>query len=126
SRHSRRSSRAKAHTSVKALILAAGKGTRLGPLTLACPKPMIEVGGRPLLAHNIAWLRAQGITQIAINLHHMPEAITSYLGDGSRFGVDIVYSHEPELMGTAGAARKLEWFLDQRFVVFYGDGFTNV
>ncbi len=111
---------------MKALILAAGKGTRLGELTAAFPKPMLPVDGRPLLAHHIAWLRSHGVTQIAINLHHAADVIRDYCADGSRFGVEIVYSYEPELLGTAGAAKKLEWFLDDRFVVVYGDVYTNV
>lgn len=111
---------------MKALILAAGKGTRLGALTAATPKPMMEVGDRPLLDHLIVWLRASGISQIAINLHHAPEVITSHAGNGSRYGVQITYSHEEKLMGTAGAARRLQWFLDERFVLVHGDGYLNV
>ncbi|GIK71286.1 MAG: hypothetical protein BroJett021_02740 [Chloroflexota bacterium] len=111
---------------MKALILAAGKGTRLGELTADFPKPMLPVNGRPLLVHQVEWLRMHGVTQIAMNLHHAAEVIRDYFGDGSRFGVEIVYSYEPQLLGTAGAAKKLEWFLSKRFVVVYGDVFTNV
>lgn len=111
---------------MKALILAAGKGTRLGELTAAFPKPMLPVEGRPLLSHHVEWLRRHGVTQIAINLHHAADVIRDYFGDGSRLGVEIVYSYEPELLGTAGAARKLDWFFDERFVVVYGDVYTNV
>ena len=111
---------------MKALILAAGKGTRLGELTATFPKPMLPVDGRPLLAHHIQWLSRHGVTRIAINLHHAADVVRDYFGDGSRFGVEIVYSYEPELLGTAGAAKKLEWFLDECFVVVYGDVYTNV
>jgi len=111
---------------MKALILAAGKGTRLGSLTENYPKPMLPVGGQPLLARQVRWLRGHGITQIAINLHHAPEAVWDYFGDGQRYGVEITYSYEPELMGTAGAAKRLEDFLEERFVVLYGDVFTNL
>ena len=111
---------------MKALILAAGEGTRLRPLTLSRPKPMLPVNGEPLLAITIAGLRNQGVKDIAINLHHHREAIMDYFGDGSRFGVQITYSHEPELLGTAGAARNLADFLDETFFIVYGDVLTNL
>ncbi len=111
---------------MKALILSAGKGTRLGALTTTMPKPMLPINGEPLLAHTVAWLRGHGITQIAMNLHHAPEVIPNYFGDGRAFGVSITYSHETTLMGTAGAARRLSSFLSERFVVIYGDVFSNV
>lgn len=111
---------------MKALILAAGKGTRLGQLTADFPKPMLPVAGRPLLAYHIDWLRSHGVTELAINLHHAANVIQDYFGDGSAFGVAITYSYEPELLGTAGAAKNLAYFLDERFVVIYGDVFTNV
>lgn len=111
---------------MKALILAAGKGTRLGQLTADFPKPMLSVAGRPLLAHHIEWLRRYGVTEIAMNLHHAAETIRTYFDDGRAHGVSITYSYEPELLGTAGAAKRLEHVLDERFVVVYGDVFTNV
>jgi NDP-sugar pyrophosphorylase family protein len=111
---------------VKALILAAGKGTRLKELTADKPKPMIEIGGEPLLAHHVRRLRAAGVREIAINLHHAAGVITDYFGDGSKYDVRLEYSYEPELLGTAGAAKKLEAFLDESFFVIYGDVFTNV
>lgn len=111
---------------MKALILAAGKGTRLKELTANKPKPMIEVGGEPLLAHHVHRLRQAGVTEIAINLHHAADVIRDCFGDGSRYGVHIEYSYEPELLGTAGAAKKLEHYLDEPFFVIYGDVFTNV
>jgi mannose-1-phosphate guanylyltransferase len=111
---------------MKALILAAGKGTRLKSLTVDRPKPMLPVGAEPLLAHHIRRLRDAGVEEIAINLHHAPEVITEYFGDGSRFDVRLTYSFEPELLGTAGAAKILEWFLDEPYFVVYGDVFTNI
>lgn len=111
---------------MKALVLAAGKGTRLGALTQAFPKPMIDVGGVPLLGRTLEWLRRYGVTEIAINLHHAPEAIVSYIDDGAAFGVDVRWSYEETLLGTAGAARRLDSFLDERFLVIYGDVFMNV
>ncbi len=111
---------------MKGLILAAGKGTRLRDLTLNRPKPMLPVQGKPLLEAHVAWLHANGIDQIAMNLHHCPNVITDYFGDGSRFGVQLTYSYEPQLLGTAGAAKRLQTFLDEPFVVVYGDVSTNL
>ena len=111
---------------MKALILAAGKGTRLQDLTRNCPKPMLPLNGTPLLAHVVTWLRAHGVTELAMNLHHCPDVITDYFGDGAKWDVKITYSYEPTLMGTAGAAKRLETFLDQPFVVAYGDVYTNL
>jgi mannose-1-phosphate guanylyltransferase len=109
---------------MKGMILAAGEGTRLRPLTLTRPKPMVPIGDRPLLEHTIGWLRRYGITEIGINLHYKPEVITDYFGDGSALGVQFVYSREEEILGTAGGARKLAWFLDEPFVLVYGDVLT--
>lgn len=111
---------------MKALILAAGKGTRLHELTNACPKPMVPIGGQPLLAHLVGWLRDHNIRQIAMNLHYYPEVITSYFGDGQQFDVAITYSYEEQLLGTAGAAKRLQPFFDESFLVVYGDLYTNL
>ncbi len=111
---------------MRALILAAGEGTRLRPLTLTCPKPMLPVGGVPLLAHLLRWLRGQGVAEVAINLHYLPEAITRYVGDGSGFGVRATYSPEDPILGSAGAAKKLESYLDSTFLVVYGDMLLDV
>jgi NDP-sugar pyrophosphorylase family protein len=111
---------------MRALVLAAGEGQRLRPLTLRMPKPMVPVGGRPVLEHLIALLRIHGITDIAINLHYRPEAILEHFGDGERFGVEITYSHEARLLGSAGAARALDAFLTDTFLCLYGDVLTDV
>ncbi|MDQ3248343.1 MAG: nucleotidyltransferase family protein [Chloroflexota bacterium] len=111
---------------MKALILAAGKGTRIGHLTNHCPRPMLSVGDKPLLAHLVQWLRSHGIIEIAVNLHHAPAVITDYFGDGSKYGVTITYSYEAQLLGTASTAKRLEAFLDEPFVVVDGDLFTNI
>ncbi len=92
---------------MKAVILAAGKGERLSEITQSIPKPMIEFKGKPLLQHNIELCKRYGIEDIFINLHHLPDRITKYFGDGERFGVKIKYSYEEELLGTAGAVRKI-------------------
>lgn len=111
---------------MKALILAAGHGTRLGQMTAKHPKPMLRLGGRPLLQHTMTWLRDFGIVDIAVNLHSMPESITDFFGSGASLGVNLTYSRERELLGTAGAAKQLAGFLDETFVVVYGDVLTNL
>lgn len=111
---------------MKAIILAAGEGRRLRPLTLTCPKPMLPVGGRPLLEHNILLLRSHGIREIAINLHYLPHVITDYFGEGEKWDVSLHYSFEETLLGSAGAVKKIHPFFDDTFVMLYGDLFTLV
>ena len=114
-------------TAPKAIILAAGKGTRLRPLTNLMPKAMVPVGGRPLLEHTIELLRQHGVREIAINVHAHAEAIAEHFGDGSRLGVRLSYSFEPLLLGTAGAVKKLhDFFKDGTFYVIYGDVLTQM
>ena len=110
---------------MKAMVLAAGQGSRLYPLTDRMPKPMIALGGRPVLEHAVLLLQRHCITDITINLHHLPRAITDYFGDGSRWDVRITYSFEQELLGTAGAVKKLETSFDRTFLVLYGDNLTD-
>jgi len=112
---------------MKAFILAAGLGTRLRSLGLDVPKVMVPIGGKPLLEHHLELFRRQGIREIIVNVHYLPEKITTYFGDGSKFGVTITYSPEPELLGTAGAVKKMEQELRQgTFIVFYGDNLVKV
>ena len=107
---------------LKAFILAAGLGTRLRSLGLDLPKVMVPIGGKPLLQHHFEMLQQQGVTEFVLNLHYLPEKITSYFGDGSRFGVKITYSLETEILGTAGGVKKMEAQLrDGAFLVIYGD-----
>jgi len=110
----------------KAMILAAGEGTRLRPLTLTRPKPMLPVGGLPVLQWIVGWLRFYGVGEVAINLHHCPDAVTDYFGAGEDFGVQIHYSPESEIMGSAGGLKLLENFLPATFVVVYGDVLTDM
>src|SRR5277367_542893 len=112
---------------MKAFILAAGLGTRLRSLGLDVPKVMVPVGGKPLLEHHLELFKRQGIREFIVNLHYLPEKITDYFGDGSKFGVSITYSQEPELLGTAGAVKKMETQLrGGPFIVFYGDNLVHV
>lgn len=115
------------HLAPKAMILAAGKGTRLWPLTHRIPKALVSVGGRPLLERTVELLREHGVCDIAINLHAHADMVAEHLGDGSRFGVSLTYSFEPHLLGTAGAVKKLEqFFKDGTFYVVYGDVLTRL
>lgn len=112
---------------VKALVLAAGEGTRLRPLTLERPKPMLPIAGQPLLGITLSKLRDAGIWEAAINLHHQPQQILDYVGDGSPFGLDVTYLYEPELLGSAGAARELQhWVADSPLLLVYGDILTDL
>ncbi len=96
---------------MRALVLAAGKGERLRPLTDVTPKPMLEVGGGPLIHYPLAMLKRAGITEIAINLHHLGSLIQRGLGDGSALGMRITYAPEPVLLGTGGPLNVLRDFL---------------
>lgn len=109
----------------KAMILAAGEGTRLRPLTLQTPKVLLPIAGTPLIQYTLAWLKSHNISDVAINLYHLGDEIKAFLGDGSKFGVTIHYSSEKILLGTAGGVKKLEKFFDSTFVVFYGDILTD-
>ena len=112
---------------MKAFILGAGLGTRLQSLDLKCPKVMVPIGDRPLLQHHVELLREQGICDLIVNLHHLPDSVTSFFGDGSKFGVHITYSLEPQLLGTAGAVKKMEQALgDGTFIVLYGDNLLRL
>lgn len=111
---------------MKALILAAGKGTRLLPLTADRPKVMLDFGGHPLLCYHVRLLKHYGITDIWINTNWFPESIFDYFGDGSKFGVNIHYSEEKELLGTAGALNPLkDVFKGEQFLITQGDNLTN-
>ena len=108
------------------MVLSAGYGTRLGGLTRDLPKPLLPVGGRPLIEHVIRNLARCGFDEIAVNLHFRPELVSERLGDGTALGVRITYSYEPELLGTAGTLAGLRVFLgDGPFAVHYGDVLTD-
>ncbi len=110
---------------MKAMILAAGKGTRLAPLTDSLPKSMIPIDGMPILEHTLIQLRGHGVRDVVINLHHQPDVIPAYFGDGSRWDMRITYSLEDELLGTAGGVKHAGWFFDGPFLVLYGDNLST-
>ena len=112
----------------KAMILAAGFGTRLWPLTIGRTKPAIPFLNRPLIGETIDYLRRYGITDLIINLHHEPGSVRDQIGDGSRFGVRIEYSlEEPVILGTAGALDAVrERLMEGTFVVINGKILTDI
>lgn len=112
---------------MKAMLLAAGFGTRLKPLTDKIPKPLVPVAGIPLIFYNLALLAHHGIREIVINLHYKGDQIEQVLGDGSRFGFDIRYSHEKTILGTGGGIRKAFPLLKtDSLVVLNADIITDV
>ena len=112
---------------MRVIVLAAGEGSRLRPLTLDRPKPMVPIAGKPLLDITLGWLRDQGLSDIAINLHYKPDVIVNYFGDGSAHGVQIHYSREEKILGTAGAVGRIkEWVNGDPLVVVYGDVLTDL
>jgi NDP-sugar pyrophosphorylase family protein len=112
---------------MKAMVLCAGFGTRLGDLTRETPKPMLPIHGQPMLAYLLGHLRRHGFGEVMINLHFKPEIIREYFGDGARGGLKITYSSEPQLLGTAGGLKQVESFFrdEPEFLVQYGDVVTD-
>ncbi len=107
---------------MRAMVLAAGLGQRMRPLTLLRAKPVLPVLGRPLAAHTLERLARAGIRDVVVNLHHLPESVTTALGTGRRFGVRIRYAHEPVILGTGGGPRAVrELFGGEAVLVVNGD-----
>ncbi|MFC2144840.1 sugar phosphate nucleotidyltransferase [Actinomycetota bacterium] len=114
-------------SSKKAMVLAAGLGTRLRPLTDLISKPMAPIVNRPVMEHIIKLLAKHGFKDIVCNLHYFPDEIKNHFRDGSKWGVNIVYSFEEELLGTAGGVKKVEdFFQGQTFLVISGDALTDI
>lgn len=108
------------------MILAAGLGTRLRPITYAMPKPMVPVLNRPVMEHTVRLLVRHGFPEAIANLHWFPETIEDRFGDGSAFGLDLTYSREERLLGTAGGVRKAGEYLGDSFLVVAGDALTDI
>lgn len=107
---------------MKALVLSAGYGERLRPVTDQTPKPLLEVAGRPLIHYPLLMLRAAGMHEVAINVHHLGASIEQALGDGRALGLEITYSVEPQLRGTGGPLLALRDYLaEETFVVLNCD-----
>lgn len=104
------------------MVLAAGFGRRLRPLTDRVPKPLVRVGAHPMIAYPLAVLRAAGIREVLVNLHHLGDQIRSVIGSGSAYGLSISYSAEDPILDTGGAIQKAEAFLHgDTFVVINAD-----
>jgi mannose-1-phosphate guanylyltransferase len=109
------------------MLLAAGLGTRLRPLTYEVAKPMVPVLGRPVMDHILRLMAGHGFDDVIANVHYFPEQIEGRFGDGSRWGVRLVYSHEPELLGTAGGVRNArDHFGSETFLIISGDALTDI
>jgi mannose-1-phosphate guanylyltransferase len=111
------------------MVMAAGLGTRLRPLTYEVPKPMVPVANRPVMELILRLLAEQGFREVVSNLHWFPETIESRFKDGSELGIELSYIHEPELTGTAGGVRAAREFLtaeDGPFLVLAGDALTDI
>ena len=111
-----------------ALLLTAGLGTRLRPLTLVRAKPAVPIAGEPLVRRIITWLSSSGVSDLVLNLHHLPETVASVVGDGSDLGVRVRYSWEqPEVLGTAGGPKQALPLLGAgTFLIVNGDTLTDV
>ena len=110
---------------MKAMILAAGRGERLRPLTDVTPKPLLEVQVKPLIVHHLEALSTAGFTEIVINLSWLGNQIRDLLGNGAEFNLSIEYSEEPEALETAGGIQQALPLLGERFIVVNADIFTN-
>jgi mannose-1-phosphate guanylyltransferase/mannose-1-phosphate guanylyltransferase/phosphomannomutase len=108
------------------MVLAAGLGTRLRPITNGMPKPMVPVLNRPVMEHIVRLLAGNGLTEAIANLHWFPETIEGHFGDGSDFGIELSYSREEKLLGTSGGVRNAAGFLGDSFLVISGDALTDI
>ncbi len=110
---------------MNAMILAAGRGERLRPHTDTCPKPLLEVKGKPMISYHFEALAQAGIKRVVVNVSWLGDKIEEMMGSGSQFGLDIVYSREVEALETAGGIVHALEKLDDRFIVINGDIFTD-
>jgi mannose-1-phosphate guanylyltransferase len=111
---------------MRAMILAAGLGTRLRPITYEMPKPMVPVLNRPVMEHIVRLLSRHGFAQTIANLHWFPELIEAHFGNGAEFGIELSYSFEEQLLGTSGGVRNAADFLGDSFLIISGDALTDV
>src|SRR4051794_39698409 len=112
---------------MRSMVMAAGLGTRLRPLTYEVPKPLVPVANRPIMEHILTLLRRHGLREVIANLHWFPDTIRDRFGDGSGQGVDLTYRYEEELLGTAGGVRNVrEFFGDEPFLVMAADALTDI
>lgn len=111
---------------MKAMVLAAGVGSRLDPLTSQLPKPLVPIANIPVMEHIVNLLRTHGFEDVMANLHYLPDKIVDYFQDGSRCGVNLAFKFEPELTGDAGGVRACrDFFGNETFIVLMGDLLTD-
>lgn len=111
---------------MKAFVLAAGFGTRMRPITETVPKPLLPVGQLPLIGYSLRLLAANDITDVIVNVHHLGRTLMDELGDGSDYGVNILYSEEEEILGTGGGLKRMQSVLDETFVVLNSDSLIDL
>jgi len=112
---------------MRAMVMAAGLGTRLRPLTYEVPKPLVPVANRPIMEHVLRLLAQHGLGEVIANLHWFPDTVRERFGDGSASGVELTYRFEPELLGTAGGVRNVrDFFGSEPFLVMAADPLTDV
>jgi Nucleoside-diphosphate-sugar pyrophosphorylase involved in lipopolysaccharide biosynthesis/translation initiation factor 2B, gamma/epsilon subunits (eIF-2Bgamma/eIF-2Bepsilon) len=111
-----------------AFILGAGLGTRLRPLTESTPKPLLKIGGRPIITYAMEHLRSIGVKRFIVNTHHCAEKYKEAFPEGSWQGIPITFRHEPILLDTAGGIKNIEDLIanDERIIVYNGDIITNL
>ena len=110
---------------IQAVILAGGLGTRLRPYTFLLPKPMLPVGPKPIMEHILEWLKGAGITDMVVSTGYLGKMLQEYFGDGTEWGVRIVYATAPHPLGTAGQLKAAEAKIRGRFVCVYGDALLD-
>jgi len=111
---------------MKAVLMAGGEGSRLRPLTSNRPKPLVPVANIPVIEYGIKLLKEHGITDIVLTLHYLADEIITYLGDGSNYGVQLIYSIEDEPLGTAGSVKKIEKYFTETFIIISADALTDI
>ncbi len=110
---------------MKAVVMAGGEGSRLRPLTIRRPKPMVPIAGKPVMEHILNLLKRHGITEVIVTVQYLASSIEDYFGNGSQIGMRITYSREDVPLGTAGSVKNAEEHLDEPFLVISGDALTD-
>jgi mannose-1-phosphate guanylyltransferase/phosphomannomutase len=111
---------------MRAVVMAGGEGSRLRPLTINRPKPMVPMVSKPVIGHILDLLKRHGITEVVLTLHYMPDEIQDYYGDGDGFGIKIYYAVEEVPLGTAGSVKNAQQYLDEPFLIISGDAVTDI
>jgi len=113
---------------MKIVVVAGGLATRMRPYTDSTPKCMLDLNGKPLIAHQLEYFRDHGYTDFIFCIGHLAEQVVEFFGDGSSMGVRIEYSQEDALLGTAGSVKKAEALLEgsEDFIVYYGDNLAGM